>query len=138
MFDNISNGIFQKIKSSIINIFVFKNILLTWVILAGLFLLGLNFNFDTYVIVIALSIVAFLTKAFTGLLTLMGVVPFIGPFLVKILSLPIFWLINGLGYFASLLAIKKGHVKSVITYRIITISFLIGTLFGYVLARYVQ
>ncbi len=138
MSDNIPSGIAQKIKSSLLNLLVFKNILLIWIILAGLFLLGLKFNLDAYVMVITLSIIAFLTKAFTGLLTLIGIVPRIGPFLIKVLSLPIFWLINGLGYLASLLAIKKGHGKSVITYRIITIEFLFGTLFGYVLARIVH
>ena len=114
---------------------LFRKIFLTWIILVTLFALGLHLHLDTKILGIALFVVAFLTQAFSGLLVLIGLIPVLGPIVVQVLSLPIFWVLNGIGYLASIVAIKKGHGKEVITYRILTIIFLAGVIVGYVLGR---
>ncbi len=138
MSGNFMSKLISNIKNSFRNIWVFRNILITWIALVILLLVGLHFKLDTHLMVIGLSIIALLTKAFTGLMMLVSIIPFIGPLLVKILSLPFFWLLNALGYFASLFAIKKGYGKSVISYRILTIVFLTGVSLGYVLGRVIH
>lgn len=70
------------------------------------------------------------------MMVLIGIVPWIGPLIVKVLALPFFWILNGLGYFASIVAIKKGHGKTVLNYRVLTIIFLVGVVVGYILGRY--
>ena len=61
----------------------------------------------------------------------------IGPLIAKVFALPIYWILNSLGYFLSIVAIKKGHHQSVVQYRVLTIAFLIGVLFGFVLGQLV-
>jgi len=117
------------------NVWVFRKIIISWIILISLLELGLHFHLDAKIIGIVLVVVGFFTQAFSGLLAIIGFIPFIGPLIVKVLTLPIFWIINGIGYLASIVAIKKGHGMEVITYRILTIVFLIGIIFGYVLGR---
>ena len=97
--------------------------------------LGLYLKLDAKIIVLVTGFIAIITNAFFELLAIIALVPVIGPLIVKVLSLPIFWIINGIGYLASIVAIKKGHGMEVITYRILTIVFLIGIIFGYVLGR---
>jgi len=62
-------------------------------------------------------------------------VPIIGPLIIKVLTIPFFWLLNGMGYFTSAVAIKKGYGKDVMTHRLITITLLIGIVLGYILGH---
>ena len=52
-----------------------------------------------------------------------------------ILSLPFIWLLNGVGYLVSVVAIRRGYSKDVLNYRIITITLLFGITFGYDLGK---
>lgn len=126
-------------RDKILNFFkykkVFYKVILTWIILILLLFLGLHFDLDAKILSAILISIAFLTKAFSGLLLLVGLVPVIGPFIVQVLTLPLFWILNGIGYLASIVAIKKGHGKEVITYRILTIIFLLGVAVGYIISR---
>ncbi len=80
-------------------------------------------------------ILAFFTKAFAGLAVLISMVPIIGPLIVKVLSIPFFWLVNALGYFISVLAIKKGYTKQVVRSRVLTLAVLVGIVLGYILGH---
>lgn len=87
--------------------------------------------------VIAVFVVVFgvIANAFTGLVTLISTIPIIGPILAKVLSMPIIWILNAIGYYVSVLAIKKGYKKEVLNHRVITLVFLIGFMVGFVIAR---
>jgi hypothetical protein len=65
-----------------------------------------------------------------------GLVPVIGPLVVKVLSLSIIWLLNAIGYIVSFVAIKRGYSKDVLTYRGLTIALIIGIIIGYVLGHF--
>ena len=43
--------------------------------------------------------------------------------------------INALGYFVSIVAIKKGYSKDVLNYRVLTIVLLIGIVIGYIIGK---
>ena len=120
------------------NLWIFKNVILTWIVLVVLLLIGIHLNLDAKILSAILIVLAFITKAFSGLFLLIGLVPVIGPFLVQILTLPLFWILNGIGYLASIVAIKKGHGKEVITHRILTIIFLIGVACGFIISRLIR
>jgi hypothetical protein len=77
------------------------------------------------------------SNAFAGLAGLIAMIPVVGPLIVKVLSLPIFWLLNAGGYYISVIAIKRGYGRDVINYRIATIIFLVGFAVGFVLAKLV-
>jgi len=96
---------------------------------------GIELGIDKKVIGIAVAIFGLATHAFGLLLALIAFVPFLGPLLVKVLTLPFFWIVNGIGYWLSILAIKRGYVKEVVNYRVLTFAFLLGILVGYVLGE---
>ena len=70
-------------------------------------------------------------------LGIIGLVPIIGPLIVKVLSLSIIWLLNAVGYLVSFTAIKRGYSKDVLTYRGLTIALLTGIVIGYIIAQYI-
>lgn len=102
------------------------------VVLVG-WLLGLN---GRLVAAIA-ALVALLTSAFTGLIAILGLIPWVGPLLLKALSIPFLWLMNGAGYFAAIFLAQRGHSRSVVDSRILTYVFLIGLVIGYIIGKIV-
>lgn len=100
-------------------------------IIPVLILLGVPKEIVAFITVI----LAFFTKAFAGLAVLISMVPIIGPLIVKVLSIPFFWLVNALGYFISVLAIKKGYTKQVVGSRVLTLAVLVGIVLGYILGH---
>jgi hypothetical protein len=80
-------------------------------------------------------VLGLLTKAFAGFAALIAMIPIIGPLVVKVLSIPFFWLVNSLGYFVSILAIKKGYTRQVVNSRVLTLSVLVGIVIGYILGN---
>ncbi len=110
-----------------------------WMILvifmAVLLMIGLllYIKVDIRAIAILTIITGYITKLFSGLSLLVSSIPVIGPVIIKVISLPAVWLMNGLGYFTSLFAIKKGYGKEMMNHRAISIVLLIGIILGYIL-----
>ena len=119
--------------------FIKKNprFLMTMLIIMIGIALMLYFGIDTKAVAIVAIVVGYITNAFAGLSALISLVPFIGPLIVKVFTIPFFWLLNGLGYFTSAYAIKKGYAKDVVNHRIITFVLLIGIVIGYILGHLV-
>ena len=103
--------------------------------LVAMVLVGLHYQVNVKLLALLTLIAGFITNGFVALATLTALIPVVGPLLVKLLSLPIFYLFNGLGYFLSLLAIKKGYGTEVVSYRLITIMFLVGVVIGYIIGN---
>lgn len=95
--------------------------------------LGLYFQVDDKAVAGFALFFALISGAFVWLVSLIGLVPVIGPLVVKVLSIPIVWLINGLGYMVSYIAIKRGYSQDVLTYRGLTITLIIGIVIGFVI-----
>ena len=94
--------------------------------------LMLVYKLDIRAITIITLLLGYITNVFVGLTTLIGLVPIIGPLIVKVFTIPFFWLLNGMGYFTSAYAIKKGYGRDIISHRLITIVLLTGIILGYV------
>ena len=97
--------------------------------------LMLDFNLDVRAIAIITLLLGYVTNIFVGLTTLVGLVPIIGPLIVKVFTIPFFWLLNGMGYFTSAYAIKKGYGRDIVSHRLITIILLTGIVLGYILGH---
>ena len=113
----------------------FWKTILTWVIIVVFVIVAIHYNVDKTVIGGAVVIFGIISQAFVGLLNIIGLVPLVGPFIAKILALPFFWLINAMGYFVSILAIKRGYSKEVMNYRILTVVLLVGIVIGFILGK---
>ena len=94
-------------------------------------LLGL----DVRAIAIITIVVGYITNVFAGLITVTASIPIIGPIVVKLFTIPFFWLLNFTGYLTSFVAIKKGYGKTLLTHKIITLVLIIGIIIGYILGH---
>ena len=110
-------------------------IILTLLGIGTIVYLMLAFEMDMRAITIITLLLGYITNVFVGLTTLVGLVPVIGPLIVKVFTIPLFWLINGMGYFTSAYAIKKGYGRDIINHRLITSVLLTGIVIGYILGH---
>ncbi len=96
---------------------------------------ALYFGVEKKVVVLVTLALGVFTQFFTGLTALIAMIPFVGPLIVKVLAIPFFWLLNGLGYFVSIVAIKKGYSRELIGSRALTFAVLIGLVLGYIIGH---
>ena len=122
----------RRLKSFYIE---YKYAIIAWLAMAILILIGLLFGIDKHIIGGVVILVGLIGQAFAALLAWIAFVPLVGPIVAKVLALPFIWLINGVGYLASFIAIKRGYSKDVINYRVITVALLIGITIGYILGK---
>lgn len=113
----------------------YRTAMFAWLIILLLVFLGLHFGVDRTLLSMVVLIVGILGHAFGALLAWIALIPVVGPLIAKVVALPFFWILNGLGYFASLVAIRRGFTRDVVNYRVLTITLLIGITIGYVLAK---
>ena len=95
--------------------------------------LMLRLEWDVRAIAIITLLVGYITNVFAGISILTASIPIIGPIVIKLFAIPFFWMVNLTGYFTSLVAIKKGYGKTVMSHRIITTTLLTGIVIGYIL-----
>jgi hypothetical protein len=113
----------------------FWKTIVAWILLVTFVIVAIHYNVDKSVIGGSVVIFGIISQAFIGLINIVGLVPLVGPIVAKILALPFFWLINALGYFVSIIAIKKGYSKDVVNYRILTVVLLVGIVIGFILGK---
>ncbi len=106
-----------------------------WILIVVLIYAGLYYRIDNSVVALSVLVVGIVGQAFGALVAWIGLVPLVGPMVAHVLSLPFIWLLNGIGYLVSVVAIRRGYSKDVLNYRIITITLLFGVTFGYVLGK---
>ena len=116
-------------------IYSFRKIIIIWIVLITIVVVGYAVGLDREAIAFFAIVFGLVSQAFIGLINLIALIPLVGPLIAKVLALPIYWILNALGYFVSLVAIKKGYTKDVINYRVLTIAFLAGVAAGFVIGK---
>ena len=106
-----------------------------WIIVGGLISIALYYGIDKKMIVLMAFIIGVFTEIFAGIGILVAAIPVIGPMIIKIVSIPIFWILNALGTLVSGLAIKKGYATELAKGRIMTLALLIGMIIGYIIGN---
>ena len=109
--------------------------ILAWVIVLVIIIIALKMEIDGKVVVFVTLILGFFTQIFAGFGALIAMVPWIGPFIIKVFTIPFFWLLNAMGYFVSIIAIKKGYSKQLTRSRVLTVALMFGIIIGYVLGH---
>jgi hypothetical protein len=113
----------------------YKIMVPVWLALAGLVWLGLHFGVGKPVVAAGGVLLAMFSGALAWLVGVIGLVPIIGPLVVKILSIGFIWLLNAVGYLVSFVAIKRGYSKDVLTYRGLTVALIAGIVIGYIVGK---
>ncbi len=114
---------------------LYKKHIIIWLLIAIAIVVALKLGIDEKIIVFATLILGIFTQLFAGLGALIAMVPFIGPLIIKVLAIPFFWLLNGLGYFVSIIAIKKGYSGELMKSRVLTLALLVGIVVGYIIGH---
>ena len=105
-------------------------LLFTMICLA--FSYGKHYGINERIIILATLVMGVFTQIFTGITSLIAIIPFFGPFILKVVSIPIFYFLNALGWVVSAIAIKKGYVNELSRSRTVTFALLVGILIGYI------
>ena len=108
-------------------------LLLTIIYLA--FTYGKQYGINERIIILATLVLGVFTQIFTGITSLIAIIPFFGPFILKVISIPIFYFLNALGWVISAIAIKKGYVNELSKSRTVTFALLVGIIIGYILGN---
>ena len=114
---------------------IFYKKILFWIFLAVIVAFAVNHGIDKKLIVFSAFIISVFTEAFVGVSALIAAVPVIGPMIIKIVTIPVFWVFNAMGTLVSGLAIKKGYATELARGRILTLALLIGMIIGYIIGN---
>ena len=106
-----------------------------WMLLSTIFVFSVNYGIDKKVIVFIAFIISVFTEVFVGLSAFIAAIPIIGPMIIKIVTIPVFWIFNAMGTLVSGLAIKKGYATELARGRILTLALLIGMIIGYIIGN---
>jgi hypothetical protein len=135
----LDNGFTKKVGSILESIWKFivsfRKIFIVWIVLTIFVAVGLYLGLDRKAIAFLAIVFGLLSQAFIGLINIIALVPIVGPLIAKVLALPFYWILNGLGYFVSVIAIKRGYSKEVVNYRILTVVFLVGIVVGFIVGK---
>ena len=105
--------------------------LLVWIVILLIIIIALKMGVDEKIVVFVTLALGFFTQIFAGFGALIAMVPWIGPFVIKVFTIPFFWMLNAMGYFVSIIAIKKGYSKQLTRSRVLTVALLFGIIIGY-------
>ena len=126
-------------RLSIISYYKWK--ILFWSILfsliGGALVYGPEYGINQRIIVFITLVLGIFTQVFTGITSLIALIPFFGPFILKVISIPIFYMLNAVGWIVSGVAIKKGYVNELSKSRTVTLALLIGIIIGYILGNFI-
>ena len=109
--------------------------IIAWIIIIIISVILISLNIDKRIIAIVSIVIGWLTNAFLGVSALIATIPVVGPIIIQLVSLPFFWLMNGIGFFSSAYAIKKGETQLALTHRLVSVVLVIVIIIGYVLAH---
>ena len=115
----------------------YENAIFAWFIIIGAIALGLYFSVDNRIIAASVILIGMAGHAFAAMIAWIGLVPLVGPFIAQVLALPFVWILNGIGYLVSLVAIKRGYSKDVINYRMATVTLIVGIVIGYIAGKFI-
>ena len=113
--------------------------IILWILLFTIiylaFTYGKQYGINERIIILATLVLGVFTQIFTGITSLIAIIPFFGPFILKVISIPIFYFLNALGWVISAIAIKKGYVNELSIGRTVTFALLVGIIIGYILGN---
>jgi len=96
---------------------------------------GNEYGINQRIVILATLVLGVFTQVFSGITSLIALIPFFGPFILKVISIPIFYFLNAMGWVVSAVAIKKGYANELSKSRIITLALLVGIIIGYILGN---
>ena len=116
-------------------LFYYRYKIIIWVFIMLVVSTAIIYGLDKKLIGFTAFLFGVFTEIFAGLGVLVAAIPLIGPMIIKIVSVPVFWILNALGTLVSGIAIKKGYATELARGRIMTLALLIGMIIGYIIGN---
>ena len=116
-------------------LFYYRYKIIIWIFVTLIISTAIIYGIDKKLIVFTAFIFGIFTEIFAGLGVIVAAIPLIGPMIIKIVSVPVFWILNALGTLVSGIAIKKGYATELARGRIMTLALLIGMVIGYIIGN---
>lgn len=116
-------------------LFYYRYKIIIWIFVTLIISTAIIHGIDKKLIVFTAFIFGVFTEIFAGLGVIVAAIPLIGPMIIKIVSVPVFWILNALGTLVSGIAIKKGYATELARGRIMTLALLIGMVIGYIIGN---
>ena len=116
-------------------LFYYRYKIIIWIFVTLIISTAIIYGIDKKLIVFTAFIFGVFTEIFAGLGVIVAAIPLIGPMIIKIVSVPVFWILNALGTLVSGIAIKKGYATELARGRIMTLALLIGMIIGYIIGN---
>lgn len=129
---------FSKVnKTKMLKDYVRQHKLLVIIFFSSIILIYLSFRFGINKPVTALIVILFgvFSQLFAEILAIIALIPIAGPIIVKVISIPVIILMNGIGYIITFFAFKKGYKMEVAKSKLFTTALLIGVMLGYLLGK---
>ena len=114
---------------------LYRKKLLVWLLAAAAMVAALYYGIDKKIVVFVTLLFGVFTQLFTGLGALIALIPLIGPLIIKVVTIPGFFLLNALGTIVSGIAIKKGYTAKLAKGRVVTLGLMIGIIIGYIIGN---
>ena len=113
--------------------------ILFWIALFAFVALGLQRHWKGSVIAAGVMLWGMMTHIFGVVFALLlgwvGAMPIAGPIIIKLLTWPLFLLINGAAFFTSLVGINIGKKRQVFEARVAATILMAGVLIGFLLGK---
>ena len=113
----------------------YKLKILLWVFVLSIILIAINFGIDKKIVLFTTLVFGVFTQLFAGLGSIIALIPVVGPLIIKIVTIPGFFLLNAMGTIISGVAMKKGYSSQLAKGRIITLALMIGIIIGYIIGN---
>ena len=109
--------------------------ILVIIIFSSAYIYGNNYGVNERILILITLTLGIFTQLFSGIASLISLIPFFGPLILKVISIPIFYFLNAMGWVISIIAIKKGYVRELSKSRTVTLALLVGIIIGYILGN---
>lgn len=109
--------------------------IIIWTLIFGFLLISIPLKWDKKMVAFLLFVFALLSQAFQSLIAFVNFIPHIGPHIARVLSLPLFWTLNGLAYLVTFSAMKVGNIKRAVESKVLVTAFLIGVIVGFIFGK---
>ena len=110
-----------------------------WLIFAGIMIpLTIKYRWDKFLVGTIVFLIGILSQGIQALLGTISYVPGVGPLIVKFFAIPLVLLVNGIGNLLTFFAIKLGYKRELIDTKILSWTFLIGLMMGFVIAEMIK
>jgi hypothetical protein len=111
------------------------HVIAIWAGIAAAAVLAIHFGLDKPLVAGGLVLIGIATHAFAGLVALVATVPVIGAPIAAVLTMPFFFVINGLAYMVTFFALRRGYKLTVVSARIVAAAVVIGFIMGFLVGR---